>query len=149
MLKKSKRFQPLERIAANKELASAKELGAANNNLIIQQNKLKNLIQYRQEYVDSFKQQGQKGMDGSQLHTYQNFLGNIDNALRQQHELIAVAEQACEKQKSDWRTQHSKTKIMNNVIDKYKVDEQQQKNKQEQKDNDERNSRTHQSNTEK
>ena len=148
-MKKSKRFQPLERIAANKELASAKELGAANNNLIIQQNKLNNLIQYRQEYVDSFKLQGQKGMDGSQLHTYQNFLNNIDSAVVQQHGLIAAAEDACEKQKRDWRTQHTKTKIMNNVIDKYKVDEQHHKNKQEQKDNDERNSRSHQSNTEK
>jgi len=148
-LKKSKRFQPLEKIAANKELASAKELGVANNKVIIQKNKLNDLIKYREEYIDSFKQQGQKGMNGSQLHTYQNFLDNIDNALVQQRGLIIEAETACEEQKKTWRTQHTKTKIMSNVIDKFKIDEQQHDNKQEQKDSDEHNARAHQSNIDK
>ena len=148
-MKKSKRFQPLARIAANKELASAKELGMANNNLIQQKNKLTNLIHYREEYIKSFKQQGQKGMDGSQLHTYQNFLENIDNALVQQRGLITAAEKVCEQQKSAWRTQHTKTKIMSNVINNYKNDEQHLKDKDEQKDNDERNSRSHQRDSDK
>jgi len=148
-LKKSKRFQPIARIAANNEMASAKELGLANNNLTIQKNKLTDLIQYREEYIKSFKQQGQKGMDGSQLHTYQKFLENIDNALVQQRSLITAAESACETQKQFWRTQHTKTKIMDNVINNHIKDEKQQLNKQEQKENDERNSRSHQSNTEK
>jgi len=88
-------------------------------------------------------------MDGSQLHTYQKFLENIDNAMRQQQQLIITAEAACEVQKSAWRTQHTKTKIMDNVIDKFKKDELHQDNKQEQKDNDERNSRSHQTNNDK
>jgi len=142
-LKKSKRFQPLARIAANKEMLSAKELGEANNNLIFQKNKLADLMQYREEYVLSFKQQGEKGMDGSQLQTYQKFLANIDNAVVQQKGLISTAETACEKQKKSWRSQHTKTKIMDNVIDNYKKDEKNQEHKQEQKDNDERNSRGH------
>ena len=142
-MKKSKRFQPLARIAANKEMRSAKELGDANNNLKHQKNKLTDLIQYREEYIISFKQQGEKGMDGSQLQTYQKFLTNIDNAIIQQRGLIRAAETACEQQKKSWRSQHTKTKIMDNVIDNYKKDEEQQENKQEQKDNDERNSRSH------
>jgi len=141
-VRKSKRFQPLARFAANKELASAKELGQANNNLTIQKNKLQDLLQYRDEYVLSFTQHGQKGMDGSQLHTYQKFLENIDNALVQQRNLISAAETACEQQKVSWRNQHSKTKIMDKVINNFKTDEQQQQNKEEQKSSDERNSRS-------
>ncbi|MFV1983939.1 MAG: flagellar export protein FliJ [Thiohalomonadales bacterium] len=148
-MKKSKRFQPIARIAANNEMASAKKLGLANNNLTIQKNKLTDLIQYREEYIKSFKQQGQKGMDGSQLHTYQKFLENIDNALVQQRSLITAAESACELQKKFWRTQHTKTKIMGNVINNHIKDEQQQLNKQEQKENDERNSRAHQTSSDK
>jgi len=146
-LKKSKRFLPLARIAANKEMSSAKDLGVANNNLTIQKNKLLDLKQYRDEYIQSFKKQGQKGMDGSQLHTYQQFLENIDNALVQQRNLITTAESICEKQKESWKSQHTKTKIMDNVINNYKKDEQHQSNKEEQKDSDEQNSRSHNSNS--
>ncbi len=148
-MKKSKRFIPLARIAANKELASAKELGMANNNLTLQKNKLTDLIQYREEYVKSFKQQGQHGMDGAQLHTYQNFLENIDNALKQQHAIIKAAKQSCEQQQNSWRLRHTKTKIMDNVINKFKKDELLEDNKQEQKDSDERNSRSHQTSRDK
>ncbi len=148
-MKKSKRFIPLARIAANKELASAKELGMANNNLTLQKNKLTDLIQYREEYVKSFKQQGQHGMDGAQLHTYQNFLENIDNALEQQHAIIKAAKQSCEQQQNSWRLRHTKTKIMDNVINKFKKDELLEDNKQEQKDSDERNSRSHQTSRDK
>ncbi len=145
-MKKSKRFIPLAKIAASKELETAKQLGEVNNNLSVQKNKLRSLIQYREEYVLSFKQHGQKGMDGSQIHTYQKFLENIDNALNNQRSIIAAAEAACEKQKQCWRTQHTKTKIMDNVIEKYQKDESYADSKQEQKDNDERNSRSHQTN---
>lgn len=148
-MKKSKRFQPLARIAENKEMVSAKNLGEANNNLTIQKNKLNDLIQYRDEYIKSFKQQGQKGMDGSQLHTYQKFLENIDNALVQQRSIIAAAETACEQQKQFWREQHTKTKIMDKVIDSYKKDEQHQNNKKEQKESDEHNSRSYKTDSEK
>lgn len=134
---------PLARLAANKELASAKELGMANNNLTIQKNKLNDLIHYREEYVKSFKQQGQHGMDGAQLHTYQKFLENIDNALTQQHNIIKAAQQSCERQQHSWRSRHTKTKIMDNVIDNYKKEEQVLDDKQEQKESDERNSRSH------
>ncbi len=148
-MKKSKRFIPLAKIAANKELVTAKALGEVNNNLKNQKNKLNSLLQYREEYVLSFKQHGKKGMDGSQLHTYQKFLENIDNALNQQRGLIAAAESACEKQQQSWKAQHTKTKIMDNVIEKYQKDELHDENKQEQKDNDERNSRSHQTNLDK
>lgn len=124
-------------------MLSAKVLGEANNNLTQQKDKLLNLIQYREEYIQSFKEQGKKGMDGSQLQTYQKFLANIDNAISQQRNIITTAESTCEQQKKSWRSQHTKTKIMGNVIDNYKKDEEQQQNKQEQKDNDERNSRSH------
>ncbi|VAW94075.1 hypothetical protein MNBD_GAMMA22-2133 [hydrothermal vent metagenome] len=148
-MKKSKRFLPLAKIAANKELVTAKELGEVNNNLMIQKNKLNSLIQYREEYILSFKKHGKKGMDGSQLHTYQKFLENIDNALKQQRNLIASAEATCVKHTQIWRTQHTKTKIMDNVIEKYQKNELHEENKQEQKDNDERNSRSHQINSDK
>ncbi|MFV2059479.1 MAG: flagellar export protein FliJ [Gammaproteobacteria bacterium] len=147
-MKKSKRFEPLARIAANKEMHSAKKLGDANNNLALQKKKLSDLIQYREEYIISFKQQGEKGMDGAQLQTYQKFLVNIDNAIAQQTNLISSAESTCDQQKSSWRQQHTKTKIMDNVIDNYKKDEEHHQNKQEQKESDERNSRAH-SNTDK
>jgi len=143
-MRKSKRFLPLARIAANKEMVSAKQLGEANNNLTIQKNKLQDLIRYRDDYVVSFKQHGQKGMDGSQLHTYQKFLENIDNALVQQHKIIAAAESVCNQQRVSWRSTHSKTKIMDNVINNFKKDEQHLQNKEEQKANDERNSRSFQ-----
>lgn len=141
MKKKSKRFQPLARIAGNKEYLSAKQLAQSQIALNEQVNKLKELNLYKEEYIMSFKKQGELGMDGAQLQTYQKFIQNIDGAIVQQQNIIKNAKINCEKQKNNWKTDHTKTRVINNVIKQYQNKEQKTILQQEQNEHDECSSR--------
>jgi flagellar FliJ protein len=137
MTKRSRRFQPIQRLARHSEDQAAQQLGKAQQLLTDQELRLEELTQYRDEYAQQFHQTGQSGLDGRQLQAYQSFLNQLNAAIEQQKQQILQSQQHCEDRRQDWRQQHTHSEVLESAVKRIRSQEQKQEQKQEQRNSDE------------
>ena len=137
-MKKSKRMQPILRIAESKEKRAAIALGEAQSQLQMHIARLQELQNYQNEYINRFQQNGQNGVEISMVLSFKSFLEKLNQAIEQQKETVATANQLVENCKQHWFASRGQVKMYNNVITRFQSEETEALEKQEQKDLDER-----------
>jgi flagellar FliJ protein len=136
--KKSDRWQSLRKIADQFEQQAAQTLGRSHGNLQQQQQRLEELLHYREEYNRQFQQSGMRGMDGTTLQSFQRFLVQLDQAIAQQRQTVAAAEHDCDDKRHAWQDKHKTTRIYDKTIERYVAQEQRTENRKEQRETDDR-----------
>jgi flagellar FliJ protein len=137
----SKRFKPVQRVAASKEQEAARMMGQAKKSLQQEEAKLEQLELYHQEYLIRFQQTAAKGMSATQLQEYRAFLARLDEAIKQQQDVVAASAVNHSSTKNIWKKKHSRTQALNKAVERFRKQEQTVADKQEQKDNDEHSQR--------
>lgn len=137
MNKRSRRFEPLQRIAKHGEDHAAQQLGKAQTMLSEQEQRLKDLISYRDEYSQQFHRDGQAGLDGRQLQSYQSFLNQLNQAIEQQKLQINEVQQQCDERRHDWRQRHQHSEVLDSAVKRFQSQEQHDERRQEQRNSDE------------
>lgn len=141
MNKRSRRFQPIQRLAKHSEDQAAQELGKAQQYLSDQEQRLQELTAYRDEYAQQFHITGQAGLDGRQLQSYQSFLNQLNSAIEQQKQQIFQAQEQCNSRRHDWRQQHTHTEVLESAVKRIKAQEQNVERRLEQRNSDETSAR--------
>ena len=134
---KSERLKPVQRVNESREKDAARALGHSVQSLQQQEQRLAELQQYRDEYDRQIQEMGANGLTASRLQQMQRFLHNLNLAIGQQQQIVEVARNEREQKRHSWQQAHSKTQVMDKVIERYRADELYQANKREQKENDE------------
>lgn len=137
----SKRLKPVQRFAHSKEQKAARIMGQAKKSLQQEEAKLEQLKQYHQEYLERFKQVAAVGMNANQLQEYRAFLAKLDEAIKQQQEVVAASAINHSSTKRVWKKKHSRTQALNKAVDRFQEEEKKIANRQEQKENDEHSQR--------
>lgn len=138
MTDKSKRMQPIVRVADQRERQAAQALGDARSAAAQQESRLNDLRNYRQEYVSRFEAQGRGGLNGAQLRDYQRFLEQLDRAIGQQEQAVHNAQQNVDGSKQEWVTKNTKATAIHHVVDRFRRAEAYTASRNEQKDTDNR-----------
>jgi len=136
--KKSERWQSLRKIADQFEQHAARSLGESQGNLSQQQQRLEELLRFRQEYNQRFQQSGAQGMDGASLQSFQHFLLQLDQAIAQQRQTVAAAERDCDHKRHAWQDKHKTTRIYDKTIERFVTQEQRKETRKEQRETDDR-----------
>jgi flagellar FliJ protein len=136
--KKSERWQSLRKIADQYEQHAARTLGQSQGNLNQQQQRLEELLRFRQEYNQQFQQSGAQGMDGATLQSFQRFLLQLDQAIAQQRQTVAAAERDCDHKRDNWQDKHKTTRIYDKTIERFVTQEQRTASRKEQRESDDR-----------
>lgn len=84
-------LQPLVDLAHQKNDAATKKLGQLNQQQQSAQQKLDALQQYRRDYQTKFQEAAQQGMGPTDLRNFQDFIDRLDQAIRQQQQVIEKA----------------------------------------------------------
>lgn len=84
-------LQPLVHLAQQRNDAAAKKLGQLNQQQQTAQDKLDALLQYRRDYQLKFQEAAQLGMSPVDMKNFQDFIGRLDQAIRQQQSAIEKA----------------------------------------------------------
>ncbi len=84
-------LQPLVHLAQQRNDAAAKKLGQLNQQQQTAQEKLDALLQYRRDYQLKFQEAAQLGMSPVDMKNFQDFIGRLDQAIRQQQSAIEKA----------------------------------------------------------
>ncbi len=115
------------------EKRAAKNLNQALSQQQSAENKLHELMRYKQEYLSEFHYRAERGMTASQLQHYKAFLSQIDDVIeRQQEEVCRLQNDLSEKKKS-WEKSHQRTHMTRQYKDKLKSQDLEKTRKQEEK----------------
>ena len=147
MKKKSSRLRPIEKLAEDKANVATADMVSARNTHQTHEQKLKDLVSYRFEYIEQFQNRAKKGMQASQLQQYQKFISQLDIAIQQQKMTVEQAGYALDKSQDQWRNKNSHKKAINKAVNRYKQKESQAEEKIEEAEMDDDNTQRHNRNS--
>ena len=137
----SKRFEPIRRVANNKERKAASALGESLKAREAAERQLAELRAYHAEYLERYRTTAANGASASQIRDYQVFLDKLEAAILEQERIAARAREHCDQSKEQWRDRYTRSKAMENVVDRLRDGERKAEDKKEQVAQDERNQR--------
>lgn len=140
-MKKSKRLEPVVKVAESREQQAARALGDAQGKLADAEARLTELKSYREEYIARFQHAGAAGMGAVRMEDYQKFLHKLSMAIEQQKQLIAQAARGVEEKRRLWYMSRSKVQMLDTVVSRYQAEEQRHADRKEQGELDERSQR--------
>ena len=134
---RSKRMQPVVRMAEDRERKDARKFGQRQRHLADMQRKLAELQHYRDEYAKRFEAAGSCGLHAMQLRDYRMFLDRLSEAIAQQNAAIARACQEVDKHRQDWLHSRRRVQVLDKVVERYQQQEQDIERRREQNECDE------------
>ena len=137
-MKRSRRLQPVVRVAENRQQQAARALGLAQGELAQAQQRLSELKGYREEYIRRFQAAGAQGMVVVQMADYRQFLHRLAMAIEQQVKVVAHVTARVEDQRRRWFASRGKAQMLDNVVQRYQADEQREADRKEQVELDDR-----------
>jgi flagellar protein FliJ len=138
-MKRSKRLSPVVLIAAKETEAALIKVGNANAAWLADKEQLDDLNRYRAEYLDRFRRGDTLVMSAQKVLELRSFLVHLDQAIEAQTQQVKSRSAALARHRLVWQQARSKEQAMQSLVDRYQDEEFKQEARQEQLDNDERN----------
>lgn len=132
-MKKSARLAPLLKLEQNREQEKVRALGDARSSVAAEEEKLKQLMDYRGEYERMVTQEGSQGISASRLQGYHQFLNRLTVAITQQEQQLEVVRQQESAAQQDWFQQRGAVKRMDTLVERNVKQELREEDKREQK----------------
>jgi flagellar protein FliJ len=136
-MKKTERIGLVRRVVDDIERRKAEALAACEKSVRAAQTKLDELEAYRASYVRDFTRRAEAGMSGAGAREYQVFLSRLDEALRQQAQILAQARLQRSAELESWRNAARRATAVGNLASHWQAEERLAAEKIEQKETDE------------
>jgi flagellar FliJ protein len=137
-MSRADRMAPVQQVFGNAERDRARELGEAQRQLADAEARLVELRTYHGEYMGAFRKRCEDGTSIRALRDFQAFLARLDNAVRQQEQLVEQARQRVAGSRRDWQGAAQKVKAVGAVVERWQKNEALVLDRRDQKDSDER-----------
>ena len=137
-MRKTERIGMVRRVVDDIERRKAEALASCERNVLAAQAKLEELEAYRGAYVRDFTRRAEAGMNGAGAREYQVFLTRLDEALRQQAQILAQARLQRTAELENWRNAARRAAAVGNLATHWQAEERLAAEKVEQKETDER-----------
>lgn len=135
---KSKRLEPVARIAESRERRAAIELAQFRLRVEEQEVRLKELHAYRDDYARRFERAGREGFDAGRMADYRRILVQLGEAISWQEQRLAALRRDCEQLQRRWADSHTRTAALDKAIERLRGDERRAADRREQGEDDER-----------
>src|ERR1700723_4499673 len=133
---KSKRFEPIQEIAATSAKDLSRTMGDAGRKVADLERQLEQLQSYRDEYVRNSTQSA-GAMNAVQLQNYRSFLDRLGEALRQPLKNLDAARAEYERRRALWSEKRIEAESLSRVVDRFRKEEQHAADRREQHEGDE------------
>ena len=137
-MSRSKRFDPVVKMAGENEQNAGSRLGESRRTLVTQEARLKELHTFRQDYRIRLKEMSESGLDAGKLRDYHRFLARLDAAVKQQETLVASCNHDVRNKVTEWSEKHTRVKALDKVVDRYQKEERTDEQRREQREYDDR-----------
>lgn len=131
---RSKRMQPVVEVTVQREREAAKRLGEAQQRAQAAEQRLDELVRYRDEYTQQFANGG--SLTAARLRDYRIFLDRLNQAVEQQRTLLARAQQEAETNRQRWLDMRTRVQALGKVVERYRDEERSHHERRLQKESD-------------
>ena len=132
---KSKRFEPIQEIAANSADALSRPMAEAARKVADLESQLQQLKNYRDEYVRNSAVAG-GAMDAVKLQNYRSFLDRLGDAMRQHVKNLDAARAEYERRRVQWSEMRIEAETLGRAVERFRVEEQRVADRRDQHESD-------------
>jgi len=137
-MRRADRLEPVQKIVDDTERRLAEHFAAAERLVTACEQKLNELSGYRDDYTKGFANRARGGMGARELMDYQAFMSRLNDAIKQQAQVVERARADRDLQRKHWQEAAKRAKALNVVVDNWTKEEQRAQAKKEQREMDER-----------
>ena len=135
---RARQLKTAQRLFDDDERRNAETLALAERQLRESETKLAELTSYQADYLRDFAKRAGGGMNAASARDYQTFIARLDEALRQQNELVAQARAQQAEQLGKWRGAARRSMAVDRAVERHATEERRTVERREQRDTDER-----------
>ncbi len=135
--KKSKRLQPVLKMAVRNRQLAEQALARAQQQLLEEQGKLEQLFELVEGYEAQARAQQASGVQSTELIRMQQFLSKMQQAIEQQKQQVVISEQMMAHSTGLWQAAQGRFQAMSSLIERHQQVELQAEDKQLQREIDE------------
>lgn len=121
---RSKRFQPIVRLAEHGQDEAARRLGEAQQAVEAQRQRLEDIKGYRDEYARRFDEAAAGGINGMLVQDFRVFLTRLNEAIEQQARVVELAEREWETCRAGWLEARTRVGALDVAVERFCVEEQ-------------------------
>lgn len=136
-MKRSKRMEPVHRIASEHAAVLARAYAERREVLEQEQERMAQLRGFRREYEQKLAVSAGKGIDAYRLRDYNAFLSRIDEAIAHQQQNLARLVGEVEQLRQTWLDQWGNARALEHLVGRYRREERQADTARDQRLNDE------------
>ncbi len=136
-MSRSRKLNPVIDMARKATENELIRLGERNALLQQDQTQLEDLINYRQEYLNRFRQDDPTLMSAKKALELRAFLAQLDQAIQAQQVQVNQSQLKVQQQQKNWLEAKNKEQAIDTLRHRYTADEVQQQQRHEQRENDE------------
>ena len=137
-MKRSERMQMVKKVADDFERRRAEALAVCERRVAESEKKLSDLESYRDGYVRDFDVRAKAGIGAAAAINFQAFLLKLEEAMRQQEQVIEAARKLRDAEEQKWRTAAQRAEAIGKTVVRWQGEEQHALDRREQHDSDER-----------
>ncbi len=140
-MKRSERMEMVKKVVDDFERRKAEALAAAERRVSESEHKLAELEAYRDSYVKDFALRAKAGIDGAAARDYQAFLTRLDEALRQQAQIVTSTRAQRDSELQNWQDAAQRAEAIDTTVKRWQSEERYALERREQHESDERSQR--------
>lgn len=133
---RSKRFEPIQEIAANAAEELSRAMGDAQRRVLALELQHEQLKNYREEYLRKYTAPGASS-DPVRLQNFRGFLDRLGEALRQHVQKLGLARAEFESRRSIWTEKRIEAESLTRVVNRFRLEERHSVERSEQNESDE------------
>lgn len=120
--RRSQRMKVVLQLAEREEQAAAARLGEQQQLLEREQAQLRQLEDYRQQYLDDYARP-RRGVTAEALMSYSGFLQRLGEAVSGQQQKLAMVDQAREQCRREWEQRYHRRRSLEDMISRLRREE--------------------------
>jgi flagellar FliJ protein len=120
---RSRRLEPVVRIAKSREEHAAKELAACQKRVDECEEQLVSLRGFRAEYGQRLQAAAQAGIPSREFHDFTSFITRLDKAIDQQQRLLGQLRGECEAKRQHWVASRARSLALDKAVTRYTASE--------------------------
>ena len=140
-MKRAQRLEMVQNVVDDQERRRAEALALSEHRVTESEAKLAELQNYLDSYVRGFAIRAESGIDGAMARDYQAFLARLEEALRQQTQIVTRARAQRDGEMQNWQGAAQRAEAVGQMVKRFQSEEVRAADRREQHESDERSAR--------
>jgi flagellar protein FliJ len=140
-MKRAQRLEMVQNVVDDQERRRAEALALSERRVAESEAKMAELQSYLDSYLRGFAERAVSGIDAVMARDYQAFLARLEEAVRQQNQIVTRARAQRDGERQNWQGAAQRAEAVGQMVKRFRTEEERAADRREQVESDERSQR--------